>query len=52
MRTDAELWLIIICSWVTIITICYQCLNLDSQENEMKKKEIRKAKEMELQKRK
>lgn len=52
MRTDTELWIIIIISWITIITLCYQCLNLDSPENEAKKKEIRKAKEMEMQKRK
>lgn len=52
MKTDAELNLIIATTVIVIISFSYACLKFDSPENEAKKKEIRKAKEMELQKRK
>lgn len=50
MKSDIDLWLIIITSWITIGVFCWQCINFPTEEAIQKEREMKK--QMELQKRK
>lgn len=40
--SDSDIWLIIISSWITIITFCYQCITVESDEKIRMNRELKK----------